>query len=465
MKRLLSLICLFGMLVSCASSRRMARVWKEKTTETEKEPDRTNFFPLFYVSGTSSSVLWPLIDSDKHGVSVRPVFNKEGDEYAILFPFSAWNPVQGDGWIGPYYWDQDKAALIPIYYKSKDLLQFLNFYKTDKSSGLFPVYHLSDNSFYVLGLYGRSDYPQYSNHSFLFGLLSDFDYWKNGRVAGHFLNYYTDRSDSKSTNVFFPLYFSTETAEGDDSKLVFPLFYKHSNPNGDKGFYTLLGGSSKEGDQTNSSIALLWWSGKGKNSEYKTLVPLFSMGHNPNEEYLYLFPWYSSKGKHGDSQSLFPLYSFSSHKNEKNELTRSSWSAPWILPLVSNCTTENSSKTESLYGMLFSHKTRDSSTEGSVLGFLVDWNKDSDSSRFRFPALFNLTGIVDISQSEEKSKVNLLLYSHEKTPEMTRRDIFPFITWDSGEKENGFSFLWRVFEKHERNGKKGGHIFFIPWGV
>ena len=101
----------------------------------------------------------------------------------------------------------------------------------------------------------------------------------------------------------------------------------------------------------------------------------------------------------------------------------------------------------------------------SVLGFLAGYEKKGQDKRFRFPAILNMRGLIDVAENEHKSKANYcFLYSYEKTKEVKRRDIFPGIKWDSGKNESRFSFLWNFYESHEVDGRKGGHIFFIPWG-
>ena len=67
---------------------------------------------------------------------------------------------------------------------------------------------------------------------------------------------------------------------------------------------------------------------------------------------------------------------------------------------------------------------------------------------------------------QDQSEFSLLyyLYRQKRTSTETRRDIFPFVTWDSGEKRSGFSFLWRLLNYERKGDKVGGHFLFIPWG-
>ena len=192
MKQTLTILSLILLVTSCASSRRIKRVFHEDRTSEDRKADRVNAFPLFYVNGEESSLLWPLMDSDKHGFSIRPFFNKEGNEYAALFPLSAWNPVKGDGWIGPFYWDKDKSILFPLYYRDKQHLQVLTYYQSEDRSVLFPLFYKDKDTTQILTYFYGEDYKC------LFPL------------------FYKDNN-----NMQILTYFS-----GKDRSILFPLFYK-----------------------------------------------------------------------------------------------------------------------------------------------------------------------------------------------------------------------------------------------
>lgn len=77
-----------------------------------------NIWPLFFRSDDYVSVLWPLMDLDRYGWAVRPWFNREGNEFSILFPLAAWNPVNGDGWAGNVYWNRERFGAFPLFHFS-----------------------------------------------------------------------------------------------------------------------------------------------------------------------------------------------------------------------------------------------------------------------------------------------------------------------------------------------------------
>jgi hypothetical protein len=64
----------------------------------------------------------------------------------------------------------------------------------------------------------------------------------------------------------------------------------------------------------------------------------------------------------------------------------------------------------------------------------------------------------------EKHSVLWYAWRSETKGETTTRDIFPFITWDSGSEETEVSFLWRLFHYRREGDERGGHVLFIPWG-
>lgn len=75
-------------------------------------------------------------------------------------------------------------------------------------------------------------------------------------------------------------------------------------------------------------------------------------------------------------------------------------------------------------------------------------------------------GLVHYDSAPERSRFSLLYYAYrsETRGDRTTRDLFPFVTWDSGPGETEVSFLWRLFHYQRRGGRRGGHVFFVPWG-
>ena len=59
---------------------------------------------------------------------MRPFYNQEGDEHAVLFPLSAWNPVNGDGWVLFAAWNTTGFGFIPLCWQNRGKDSFWYYY-------------------------------------------------------------------------------------------------------------------------------------------------------------------------------------------------------------------------------------------------------------------------------------------------------------------------------------------------
>lgn len=120
------------LLSSCASSKRAMRISpfaeSGSTWAGDMSEQRVNLWPLAYHQEDATSILWPIMDIDDAGFAVRPVFNKENDDYSILFPLCAWNSKEGDGWVLTFY--RDNVGGDAIY-------------------GCFPFFHAGNHFKYI----------------------------------------------------------------------------------------------------------------------------------------------------------------------------------------------------------------------------------------------------------------------------------------------------------------------------
>ena len=277
MKRKLSLLIILFCVSSCATSRRMDRFLKEKSVSAKEDlrGDRVQGFPVFYKNGGMTSILWPLYDKDSKGVSVRPFYNREENEQAVLFPLTAWNSVEGDGWVGPYHWSKKHDALFPIYYRGDSYSHYLNYYKTENNQGLFPFYNYSkQGKFWCWWLYGMETTPESKRHQVLAGLLSHWEKKKDGDYTAYTFPYYTKKEGDKKTTVLAPLYHSSKSPNS-QSRTILPLFHQFSRADGTGGFYTLLGGRSQSASKSMTMITPFYYSRKSPKASSKTLIPLF----------------------------------------------------------------------------------------------------------------------------------------------------------------------------------------------
>ena len=155
--RILWVFPLFFLLAGCASSERMNRMsggvfqeysapksyrirsqkFQAKTRRLESgrtdrigqvENTPVNVWPFWFSSDYYTAVLWPFIDWDDYGFAVRPFYNQEGDERAVLFPLSAWNPANGDGWVLSAGWNTTGFGFIPLCWQNRDENSFWYYY-------------------------------------------------------------------------------------------------------------------------------------------------------------------------------------------------------------------------------------------------------------------------------------------------------------------------------------------------
>ena len=164
------------LLAGCASSERMVRMSGVLGSYEKPRSERVagfsataarnelpalddsliNLWPFFYRNNLYTSILWPMIDSDPYGFAVRPFFNQEGNEYSILFPLCAWNPVNGDGWLANVSWNRDGFGAVPLFYhpwNPEALACYTLFWKWGDSWGVFPVARFGEGIRYVAPLW------------------------------------------------------------------------------------------------------------------------------------------------------------------------------------------------------------------------------------------------------------------------------------------------------------------------
>jgi hypothetical protein len=93
---------------------------------------------------------------------------------------------------------------------------------------------------------------------------------------------------------------------------------------------------------------------------------------------------------------------------------------------------------------------------------LVCGYEHSDSERSWYGPL----GLVSFERDAEHERFSLLYYGYrsETKDGRTSRDIFPFVTWDSGPDETRWSFLWHFLHYERRGERRGGHVLFVPLG-
>ncbi len=134
----------------------------DRRGELDFDATLVNIWPVFFRGGTYTSILWPMIDYDPYGFAVRPFFNQEGNEYSVLFPFAAWNPVVGDGWVFNTYWvPSGSYGSFPFFHRNPtpDMLSWFGpVWIWGRSGGFFPLASFGPGLNYILLGYWNTNY-------------------------------------------------------------------------------------------------------------------------------------------------------------------------------------------------------------------------------------------------------------------------------------------------------------------
>ena len=120
----------------------------------------------------------------------------------------------------------------------------------------------------------------------------------------------------------------------------------------------------------------------------------------------------------------------------------------------------------------------DAELRAALARFAAEHTRTYTTRKVRLPLLFGYEredealdwygplGSVRYTRDDERERFSVLWYAYrsETRGARTTRDLFPFLTWDSGPDETDVSFLWRLFHYERDGARRGGHVLFIPWG-
>jgi len=242
---------------------------------------RTNVLYLYYREGAFTEFLvlyWSRRGSTGYRV-VAPLY------------WHYWSPTTDSLVFAPFYWrfeDRAQRSLVTWYGPVVS-----GHYGDQRSFGIMPFFYASSRFGWALPFLGT---------------LAIHDPQTNSAYGAAAFLYWWWRSPTRSTDLGFPLFFSTRTATGaftyalplnfywrhqdDKSLLSLPLFYWNSHNTG-SWFATWLGYAHREGSEYGRSLAwLYWWGGYEKTqSSYHVLFPLF----------------WDFEEKHGGDTVVFPL--------------------------------------------------------------------------------------------------------------------------------------------------------------
>ena len=470
--------------------------------------------PLVARDGTSWEVLPPFcyFDTKTGDWFAMPAYSF-GESYGVF-------PIYNRGWlnnVGPVWWDEDEAGniakgglfpvvhlgpefnfagpawwnkdpdgsvasggLFPIAYFSRGFNHTgLVFWSKDNegevaSGGLFPITYFGSGFKYVGPAYWNKDASGDVSNGGLFPLAY---FGPSFNYAG--LAYWSrdDAGDVDAGGVFPIANFSEGFSNvgtvvwghHPDGRMKYfaalPLVGYGSDAKGAGMFITPLGGAgwNAEGEATFVNIlGPLYQHNKVGDGYFTSVTPFFTKYTDPRTNRWDVWPlvghrerkdangnpeWFETNGLAG----LIKHEGF-----DKTERMR-------VLPLFSYRSADGGNPDVSDWLSLFSYKDKgdDGSSMHVVNPFVFDYEREKE--RCSWDSLF---GAISYESEGENSEFDLFyyLYRQKTVGTETHRDIFPFITWDSGEERSGFSFLWRFLDWERKDGKVGGHVFFIPWG-
>ena len=294
-------------------------------------------------------------------------------------------------------------------------------------------------------------------------------------LGGHGVN----ASGQKIRSVLGPLYVDSTGPSGTSAWLAGLGHWQQSGPNRENAwrlwplaakwdgrrppdwlYYLTLGGWNTNANGLRWHLTpLVRYQNDSDGADFRAW-PLLSTwnGHNPGSffDYFSLLNW----GRH-DNGHHFSLTSLlgSSRSNERRSL--------WAWPLVNHKRHTSYVKTRIGSGLLYNYTQRQANTDNPTtthhIPLLFKSRRNEQHHKMRV-----LFGAVSYDrEKDDRTRMSVLkyLYRREREGDDVRRDIFPFVKWDSSPDAGRFSFLGRVWNmERDANGKRKGHVLFIPWG-
>jgi hypothetical protein len=342
-------------LTGCATEKRLWRLSPFSEGESSSA-ERGNLWPLAWFNRDGGSLLWPLVDYDRHGFAVRPLVSCDHDDVDVLFPLSHFDTRSGDGWaltgysfggnrglfplcnFGPEfnfatlaYWTQDgkgvsNAGLFPLANVSRDGVSWVGPAFWSRAGehgdvdqmGLFPIAY-ADQDF---GFFGPAWWRRDSDTFGLFPLFT------HGEFSWYGPLWSTGQGDEKSFGVFplawdthvdgverftvLPLYQHRKSAGDDLHLLLLPPTWWEDSRDGESHFVLPFYGHTEDA-QSSHSFTLLgdaWTKGVATDAPAESglnVYPLYWSAHEKDESRQMLLPFYFYRERADDRLLLTPL--------------------------------------------------------------------------------------------------------------------------------------------------------------
>ncbi len=473
-----------------------------------------NLYPLWWSNkspGSSWNMLLPLF-----------YYGAEGDERTLLTPLGgrAWSHSGATRYLnvlGPIYHHslssdgtQERTAVLwPFFERQRDGEQI--------STRAAPFFSQTSSperreGWYALGLGHFQSTPAGSSHRFwpLYSVSEE----EHSPGYLYDLTLYGSRSHAGSTERhLFPLYSSESSAAGDDASFLLGLGgYSSANGNTSWRLWPLVAHSENDEDSMLAHWTTLCgdarWSGHeswhlvgpflyssrmdeagGIRTRKRRLLTLFT-----DERQDALGHWIPNGTRatrdnlvHQSEQAFFFGAFMKDHReyrvwragvvSEAEQRTLAAFSSRYD-------DLAQSPRDETRARQILSDHARAPAQETpaalqqAVAAFADAQTEILERDKLRLPLLYNYENdgksvewsgplwLVSSKSEPAHEKFSVLYYGYrsETKGDETRRDIFPFITYDTSPQGVNTSFLWRVFHYRRDGTKSGGHVLFIPWG-
>jgi hypothetical protein len=419
------------------------------------DPDRVNVWPLMYHNLDHTSVAWPIVDVDSTGFAIRPVLNKEQQDWSVLFPLSSYNTKRKVGWLGPLYHYEDYDGLFPLYHFSDDL-DFVGpiWWTDEKAYGVFPVFGKGDEVVYLAPfwrktregkLHSAGVFPLFRTN----GDMSHLWLWPlykhklksasrtHSLLLGMGLN--ETRENGDYTRRLFPVYFSGKNGD-EKSTALLPLYYGKKSDHGSVHLNPLFGvGRDAEGNRNMTSVLGPLWVNTVSGGERDWYCALIGHYRNASETpgaswRLWPFAAWSSEpslpdlGYHGtlaryrktkrkSEFRMTPLVYYKAYRDEAGEAERSAWG---LWPMVGSSETAGN---RSFYVTLL-HHTRTGEKSSSMLWPLASYSSEASYPNWLYS--FTLAGFRNRTGSKSWH-FTPLLYSY-RSKELSKKN-FALSSW------------------------------------
>lgn len=371
------------------------------------------------------------------------------------------------------------------------------------------------HSFRLFPIYAQSSGAQPPDPLFdftLVGLHSNEDAW-----SGHLFPLYWGAGDGKESSQTALLGLGRiKTTERGSAWRLWPLASCSSDPaaDGELDAITLFRRERTETARSERLIPLYFTSTRGEEHETDVLPPLIRSRESPQGRALRLWPLVTTSDGEGFDDGLDGLTLFGSHfRSGKSHVhigtdavfgfdRSGEGNRSWNAQLLTFCEFGHTERSDSeiepeLEEKRIAAENGDGATrrdpitvERDHAGFLFDWflverravldeaGQRHDESHWRMPLVHEyrrtpakkewdlLCYAVHSTDTGDESRLSVLGYGYrsERKGDSTRRDIFPFVTWDTAPRSKHVSFLWRLFDYRRQGDRRGGHLLFIPWG-